>query len=147
MEDPVRRWLPVTIFAACIGLATPAAAQFTAVVPPPRAVQPNAEATRRGQSEGADTTAAAARLSDLRAWVDSAVSSGDARPADVPPVRDSAADTAQVAMAERASAPATRTETVEFRNGALAPDTASPLPLLALLGAASILLGITVRKW
>ena len=159
MENPVKLWLPVAAVAACMGSATPAAAQFTAtVVPPPRAKQPAAEAARPLGAPRADS-AAAARLSDLRAWVDSAAgaiaaepaadsqpdSETDSKPASEP-VGD-AADTGMVTGLTSHSVAAAQRETQDFRNAAPAPATASPLPLLALLGLGSLLLGITVRRW
>ena len=147
----MKLWLPVAAVAACMGSATPAAAQFTAtVVPPPRAKQPAAEAARPLAAPRADS-AAAARLSDLRAWVDSAAGAIATEPAadsQAPSetVGDSA-DTAMVTGPTSRSVAAAQRETQEFRNAAPAPATASSLPLLALLGLGSLLLGITVRRW
>jgi hypothetical protein len=150
MEDPVKRWLPVAAAAACLALANPAAAQFTAAVVPPPAVKDSSSETRRGAPEArSDSAAVAARqLSDLREWVDSAALAVEARPTERP-LATTPGDTLSAAMEEAnmpAAAPA-RTETVEFRNGAIAPSTASPLPLLALLGVGSLLIGIAVRRW
>ncbi len=147
----MKLWFPVAAVAASMGSATPAAAQFTAtVVPPPRAKQPAVEAARPAAAPRADS-AAAARLSDLRAWVDSAAGAIATQPAaDSEAASETVGDTIEAAMVTGStsrSAAAAERETKEFRNAAPAPATASPLPLLALLGLGALLLGITVRRW
>lgn len=119
--------------AALLAGASPAAAQFTAAIPPR---QPAGSAAAGAADSVARDTAVAVRLRDMREWVDSAAVALDVN---VPPSSDSAAlDTAAAAPAPQASAPGGETQ---FRDGAPAPDTATALPFIALIGAGSLLVG------
>jgi len=110
--------------------ASPAAAQFTTVVTPPKRVV--ATATVVADPTPRDT-GRRATLQEMSAWVDSVA--GKAPPAGtLPPVVDSAAGEV-VAPAE----PAATTE--RFSDGARAPNTASPLPALLIAGLAAMATG------
>ncbi|HEU4566176.1 MAG TPA: hypothetical protein VFS05_16055 [Gemmatimonadaceae bacterium] len=129
--------------AALLAGASPAAAQFTAAIPPQRPAKGSAAVA------GADTvtardTSTVVRLREMREWVDSAAV---ALNVNVPPAGDSTArDTTANAPAAPANAPAAETrvatgEVTRFRDGAPAPNTATPLPFVALVGATSLLVG------
>ena len=110
--------------------ASPAAAQFTTVVTPPKRVV--ATATVVADPTPRDT-GRRATLQEMSAWVDSVA--GKAPPAgSLPPVVDSAAGEV-VAPAEPAAA------TERFSDGARAPNTASPLPALLIAGLAAMVTG------
>lgn len=117
-------------------LAAPAAsAQFTGLVTPPPRPAPPVEMVASGGDVSADTTAAR-RMTDMKAWVDSAAVAVAAQaPQDTatPPV----VIETPVAVAEQAPA---------FREGAPAPDTATVLPALVLLGAGLIAGGAALRR-
>lgn len=138
-------------------------AQFTTVVaPPPKEVKPSVPRSMRSDTTIRDTSAAA-RLQEMSAWVDSAAvamgiqtaaadSLAQTVPADttagnviaaqpVDTTGGPAVDSARRVPPERAPR---RTES--FRDGAPAPDTATPFPLLALLGAALIGAGMLLRR-
>ena len=111
-------------------VASPAAAQFTTVVTPPKRVV--ATATVVADPTPRDT-GRRATLQEMSAWVDSVA--GKAPPAgSLPPVVDSAAGEV-VAPAEPAAA------TERFSDGARAPNTASPLPALLIAGLAAMVTG------
>lgn len=101
-------------------------AQITTYVPPAPhgdSVRAAIVAEQKAQTDSATTQS----LANMKTWVDSAA--GVTAP-------DTA--TAQVAVAEpRPTPPLTTT----FSNGAVAPETASPLPLIALVGLAALSLG------
>jgi LPXTG-motif cell wall-anchored protein len=133
--------------AFAVAAAAPAQAQFTAVVVPPK--KPKAEAVAEGKAANAEQTKAdtalKARMTDMKAWVDSAaVAVKVATPAasDSALRADSAAPTPVRPTETRSAAGDVET----FRQGAPAPNTATPLPLLALLGAGSMAAGALLRR-
>jgi hypothetical protein len=141
-------------------------AQFTTVVaPPPKEVKPSVPRSMRSDTTIRDTSAAH-RLQEMSAWVDSAAvamgirtAAADSLTQTVP--ADTTADTTagkviaaqpvdttggpapDSAKVPRESAPG-RTES--FSDGAPAPDTATPFPLIALLGASLIGAGVLLRR-
>ncbi|MDQ3698966.1 MAG: hypothetical protein M3373_13245 [Gemmatimonadota bacterium] len=136
--------------AAAIVLAAPsAAAQFTTAIPPRPTPAESPAAVARADSLARDTTTSS-RLTDMKAWVDSAAVAIDAGA----PAPAMAADTLRTDTTVVVPAPAP-TDAVErrgatrdavLRDGAPAPDTASPLPLLALLGAGALAAGAWLRR-
>ena len=112
-----------------------ARAQFTTVVAPPPRPAATAESTVAGANAAARDTAALTRLTDMKKWVDSAtVALASGGPTTVATPADSTV----------AAAPATPREgavrdsaagTLAMHEGARAPDTATPLPTVALVGA------------
>ena len=140
--------LPAALLAAAL-LAAPAAAhaQFTtAVQPPARRAEPATVAAAESVVVARRDSVVQQQRLDLRAWVDSAAGALAAGqpPAPAVPAADS------MAAQPPAAAPVTGTRpaegTVEFREGAPAPDTATPLPLLLLIGGGATLLGARLRK-
>lgn len=98
-----------------------ASAQFTTYVPPASrsdSVHAAVVAEQKAQSDSITHTT----LTNMKAWVDSAAG-----------VATTTTDTMAAATANET--------TTSFRNGALAPNTASPLPLIALIGLAALSIG------
>jgi hypothetical protein len=133
------------IFLALLGgLPTMVWGQFTTFIPPqpPRAKVTDSAKTVVIRHETVRTdTIMRMRLTDMRAWVDSAAgsvappSTAPKPPESVPTIPASLAhDTASISFVARDSA-------VRVRHGTRAPATASELPLLAAIGAAALAVG------
>lgn len=173
------------VVCALAALSTTAGAQFTAAVAPPKA-KAKVDTTARQDSVRRAAVALAARVTDMKRWVDSAAgvalppesdSAKAATPASVstrPATKDSvilnrnarirsdsAASIATVEVhdstgpggdstASRVPPTSSRQrrggETTRYAAGAPAPNTATELPLLALLGAAALLAGVALRR-
>ena len=154
-----------SIFAASVLAVADVGAQVTTVVAPPRpAEQAKVEAARKTQAQ-ADSVARVT-MTDMKAWVDSAAmavasSAGDraaptgtvaTRPDSAAPVasestvavrdsavvRDSAATAAAAAPSPQLPARASE--------GVPAPDTATPIPTVALIGGALLLIGAAALR-
>ena len=127
-----------TLFVLLALFAVPgASAQFTGLVTPPPRPAPPVELIARAGDVQADTTAAA-RMTDMKAWVDSAAVAVAAQsPQDT---------TAPPAVVVTPVAPVPHEEVSAFRDGAPAPDTATPLPALLLLGAGLVAGGAALRR-
>ena len=124
------------LLAAAMVIISPAGApaQFTGVVSQPKKASASTQATVAAKvvSDSARET----RLSDMKAWVDSAAGSLG--------VSTRAADTSSV-PAVTVTTPHTTTSTGEVASmsaGVRAPDTASMVPLVALVGAVFLSAGI-----
>lgn len=124
-------------FAATAAVApAPLLAQITTFVAPPRKAAVDSEkATVAAAAAKADTTKRMA-LTDMKAWVDSAA--GVATP-QVATADTAMYSTTQPATPSNASRPA---GTTSFSNGAIAPNTASPLPFYLAGGFILILAGM-----
>ena len=146
------RQLSILAAAAALlaGSAPAAAAQFTSVVTPPPPSRSAQVAAARADSAahnvGARDSANATRLTDMKTWVDSAtvaLAGTGAPPRADTTARDSAA--AEVTVTGTASgrrggnAPAPT-----MHDGARAPDTATALPTLAVLGALAVGVGLVL---
>jgi hypothetical protein len=144
----------VSRFAVAIALVTlfagSARAQFTAVVAaPPTSKAKVAAAQQQQQVAARQDSVARVTLTNMKAWVDSAAGSvGTVAPM-------TRTDTAIVAATTQAPAAATTHTTAvakgdvadsTFRQGGRAPNTASPLPMLALLGASSLIAGLALLR-
>lgn len=124
---------------AAAALVTPAvaSAQFTTFVAPPQksdSVKAAAVVEKRAQTD----SVVHMQLGDMKAWVDSAAGVGVA-------YVDTAAQMSPVAvgMDARATTPTTdRAVTTTFSDGAIAPNTASSLPALLMVGFLSIGIGL-----
>jgi LPXTG-motif cell wall-anchored protein len=130
----IRRYIVAAALVAISPLA--AAAQFTAVITPPEkdkaAVVASAPAAARADSQQK------AKLTDMKLWVDSAASALTAR--DTTTRTDTAA---KILPAPVAQAPApVKHAHVSTGDSAALPDTASPLPAVALLGLTMIVSGL-----
>ena len=133
--------------AAAVALfSVPASAQFTGVVVAPRAkAVPASDSAPKTIAERRDSVAKVT-MTNMKDWVDTAAASLGVPVA--PVVLDSAATAAAVAPTSAhvdTAAHAART-TTEFREGAPAPNTATPIPLLALLGLMSLAGGLWMLR-
>lgn len=118
--------------------ASPAKAQFTAVVEAPRkapAPAPVAATTPGATRDSAGRT----QLSDMRAWVDSAAGVS-ASPVQPVAVGDTIAAIADSAAGDVVAEPHVR------EAGVRAPDTATPLPAIVLAGLAMLGAGVWLLR-
>jgi uncharacterized protein YqgV (UPF0045/DUF77 family) len=118
-----RRLLALVMLA---GMPATAAAQFTTFIPPQTRVADSVKAVVAAAEKAQTDSAVNMQLTNMKTWVDSAAG------ITTPPV--TAADSATVGLA-------TVPETTTFTNGARAPETASDLPTLVLVGAVLLALG------
>lgn len=124
-------------FAFCTGISSAATAQFTTFIPPQTRAADSVKTAVAAQQRAETDSIQRVQLTNMKTWVDSAagvIAPPTATRADslmgLPP--DSLTRTqAQVATD---SAPT-------LKNGARAPETASNLPLFALLGAMGLGIG------
>jgi hypothetical protein len=150
------------MLAAALALAVSAQtlpAQFTTVVVPPPKEQ-RSSVPRSMSSDSSRDTSTAGRLAEMSAWVDSASVAMGIEPvaaeslaAGVPadttgdPLAGPPADTTGGPTTDSLQAPAPSVQAPdEFLEGAPAPDTATPFPMLALLGASLIAAGALLRR-
>ncbi|HEX6537460.1 MAG TPA: hypothetical protein VF041_22960 [Gemmatimonadaceae bacterium] len=136
--------------------ASPAAAQFTAAVVPPERVVVKDTTTPKDSARKARVVLEQ-RMSDMKAWVDSAAVALASRPDSVPPETTVVRAESTVAAPVRASPDSVtavasgevvdeRSGTTKFRPGAPAPETATPLPLFAVAGATMLALGLLLLR-
>jgi len=114
-----------------------AAAQFTTFIPPQAKAADSAKAAVIAQKSAQADTSLNTRLTNLKTWVDSAA--GVVTPPRT--AQDSLAPLNPVIPASD-SLSMKASDTATLKNGARAPATASDLPLLALIGAGALGLGI-----
>lgn len=127
----------VCLLGALIALLPAAAsAQFTTFVAPPKRTDslkpPVAAAPVRTQSDAAARVA----LTNMKVWVDSAAGVGAQAPSMIP-----APEAPPSTQLPTVGALKPRKVTTTFSNGAVAPETASSLPLIALVGIAALSIG------
>jgi hypothetical protein len=139
MESTVVR-IPTISFVLALLAAPAASAQFTGLVTPPPRPAPPAELVARGGDVTSDT-AVGRRMTDMKAWVDSAAVAVEAQAP-----RDTTTPPPVIVETPPAAEPAPQEEVSAFREGAPAPDTATPLPALLLLGAGLIAGGAALRR-
>jgi hypothetical protein len=80
-------------------------------------------------------------MSDMRTWVDSAAVAVAAQSP-----QDTATPPVVIETPQAEAPPAAQEEVTAFREGAPAPDTATPLPALLLLGAVLLAGGAALRR-
>jgi hypothetical protein len=119
-----RRLFVLALIAGTPGFA---GAQFTTFIPPKNKVADSVKAAVVAEQKAQGDSLARVQVTNMRTWVDSA--------AGVTATPRTAADS----LAQGLTAAAT--ETTTFRDGTRAPATASALPFIALLGAATLLVG------
>src|SRR5829696_5790227 len=123
-----RRLLALTLV---VGFPGALAAQFTTFIPPQNKVADSVKAAVVAEQKAQADSSVHTQLTNMKTWVDSAA--GVIAPtATSLTATDSLADT----VAAKGAA-----DTSALRNGALAPATASDLPLLAAVGAAALAVG------
>lgn len=130
-----RAALCLTVFTLLSAL--PAGAQFTTYVAPP-APKP-ADSARVVAATGTvpGDTARRVEITNMKAWVDSAAGQVVGR---------HLTSNEPVPGATVTTTSTTTASTTTFRDGSRAPDTATPLPTLALLGAASLAAGLMLLR-
>jgi len=136
--------------AMMIAGAASANAQITTVVAsPPKRVDPAQQATAQ-REQAAQDSIARVTMTGMKQWVDSAAAALAIRPDTVPTTADTAVGTPRAATSPAArsnsQAPTRADSTAEFRDGARAPDTATPIPAIALAGAALIAIGAAMKR-
>lgn len=132
-----------------------ARAQFTTYVQPPRKETKVPAAVTAAQEKAKSDSVQRAAITDMKTWVDSAAVALAAGGADSAGATVARRDTA-FDRVDSASAPARDTPsrtrdtagvpTTRFRDGARAPNTASPLPAIALSGAGLLVLGLGLAR-
>ena len=137
--------------AMLIAGAASANAQITTVVaPPPKRNEPAQQAAAAQREQAAQDSIARVTMTGMKEWVDSAAAALAIRPDTVPTTADTAVGTARVPSAptpdSRSQAPTRSDSTAEFREGARAPDTATPIPAIALAGGLLIAAGVALRR-
>jgi LPXTG-motif cell wall-anchored protein len=118
-----------------------ASAQFTTYIAPAKPKVTPAEVVAMRTDSVRTDSIRPRRLTDMKAWVDSAAGSIAAAP---PAVTDTSRGEV-VAPVTRPARPAPKPSST-FREGAAAPNTASPLPGLAVLGTLMIGLGLWLSR-
>jgi hypothetical protein len=147
----IRQLLAATAALLTFGVASPAAAQITTTIPRPKPNEQAQVAAARREAAAQDSVTRVT-LTGMKEWVDSAANALAVRPdtAGAPSVTGVAAPAppgAQPDTTRSSAQPQQPTpQQPEFRDGAPAPDTATPLPTLALAGGALIVLGVLVRR-
>jgi hypothetical protein len=138
------RYQTLAILAFSTLLPTAAEGQFTAFTPPRQRVDTTARRapTPAEQKQATADSIARVTITNMKAWVDSAA--GDVVVNRVDSTGRPVAATGPVTS----PAPAAAAEsTTTFRDGARAPDTATYLPLLLLVGTGAVGLGVLLLRW
>jgi hypothetical protein len=131
----------IIVLAFATLLPATAAGQFTTFVTPPRPRVDSAKtvATPAQQQAAADSVARVA-ITNMKAWVDSAAG-------DVVVNRVDSAGRPVAARGPVTSGTTAGASTSVFRDGAQAPDTATWLPLLVLVGTGAVGVGVLLLRW
>jgi hypothetical protein len=148
----VNKWLGRVAIAAMVSFgAGRAGAQITTVIAPPKPNQAKqVEVARREQA--AQDSVARVTLTDMKQWVDSAAGALAIRPdtgtvpaADAAAARPAALAASPVDSASGRVTASAGSSRAEFRDGVRAPDTATPIPSIAVLGSTLLILGLALR--
>ena len=136
---------------ALLAFAPALAAQFTTLVLPAPADAPHRVQARSDTLRRTDSILVARRITDMRAWVDSAALAMAAKAPDsvgTAPGADSLARGPKPAPAVAAVKPAAKpaASPTTFQNGAPAPATATTLPLITLIGVGAVLFGSLLKR-
>ena len=128
-----RRWI---VALASVVIAAPAPAQFTTFIAPPSPVKDSIKAAVVAQQHAAADSITRAQITDMKTWVDSAAGLvAPVRPTDTTSARDTTLTKNNTTVA-RSTVP----------GAALAPETASPLPFMLVIGVAAMLLGLAMMR-
>ena len=138
----LRKATTAILFTAAALLAPAAlSAQFTTFVAPPRKAAADSAPKTVAAKARADSVARMS-VTDMKTWVDSAAGTSTQVA--------SASDTTMAAANAAATAPqaanANARTTTTFSNGAIAPNTASPLPAYLAAGLASLSAGLFLLR-
>lgn len=157
------------VLALTASLPAAAQAQFTTYIPPLPRTTDSAKAAVAAAEKARTDSSFAAQVAAMKTWVDSAAGvapplklgpnasavstpnrpAAPARPPVAQPAPTVAPNPPLPAMPTPTPKPtpvsrATAVDTVHFSNGIPAPETASDLPLLALIGAALLIVGMVL---
>jgi LPXTG-motif cell wall-anchored protein len=138
----MKAWLGRAACAAIVVFgAARADAQITTLMDPPKRVDAKQQAAVK-REEVVQDSIARVTMTGMKEWVDSAATALAVRPDTTPtPASDSGSSAAQ----RRQAPQRTDSATAEFRDGARAPNTGTPIPTVALVGAVMVLLGAALR--
>ena len=131
----------LTTLIMIVSFPAAAAAQFTTFIPPQNKVADSVKTAVAVEQKARTDSSVNMQLTNMKTWVDSAAGVVSAPRT----AADSLADS--LPMAKVAGV-----DSVALRGGARAPETASDLPLLALIGATALgigalLLGAGAKSW
>jgi hypothetical protein len=146
----VSKWIERAAAVALVVFgAARANAQITAVIASPKKAEAKAQAAAR-REEVAQDSIARVTLTGMKQWVDSAAGSLALRPDTGTAPSETAVPVAPTpSRADSAPTPVRRGTAAPdsaFRDGARAPNTATPAPTLALVGAVMVLAGVAMRR-
>ena len=134
-----------------VGAGT-ANAQITAVVAsPPRKTELAQQVAAQQRERVVQDSVARVAMTGMKEWVDSASAALAIRPDTVPTAADTALGTPRTATApapqsDSAASARSSERSSEFRDGARAPDTATPIPTIGLAGVLLILMGVAMKR-
>ena len=133
-----RSTITAILFAATAAMApAPLFAQITTFVAPPRSAKTDTTNATVAATPAQRDTMTRMTLGNMKAWVDSAAGVGTSAS------QVAAADTTMTPMAQTPASPTpSRAGTTTFSNGAIAPNTASPLPFYLAAGVLLIFVGL-----
>ena len=133
-----------------VGAATANAQITTVVASPPRKTEAAQQAAAQQRERVAQDSVARVAMTGMKEWVDSASAALAIRPDTVPTPADTALATPRAATAPSQKSDTSATARAserqpEFRDGARAPDTATPVPAIGLAGIVLILAGVAMK--
>jgi hypothetical protein len=114
---------------ASVIIAVPASAQFTTFIAPPSPVKDSIKTAALASQRSVADSITRSQITDMKTWVDSAAGLPQVRPPDTAIRRDTTPPVATTVS-----------------NGVVAPETASFLPLLLVLGVSLMLLGAVLMR-
>lgn len=134
-----------------VGVGTAKAQITTFVASPPRKIEPAQQAAAQQREKVAQDSVARVAMTGMKEWVDSASAALAIRPDTVPATSDTAVGTPRAATApapksDSSASARTSERQPEFRNGARAPNTATPIPVIGLAGVVLILTGMAMKR-
>ena len=136
----------LAIFALSILLPAGVEAQFTTFTPPRQRTDTTVRpAPTPAQQQVAADSVARVTITNMKAWVDSAAGDVVVNRPDSTGRPVAATGPVTLGTTPRVATPAE--STLAFRDGARAPDTATYLPLLILVGTGAIGVGVVLLRW
>jgi hypothetical protein len=130
-----------------VGAGTANAQITTVVAAPPRKTEAAQQAAAQQREKVAQDSVARVTMTGMKEWVDSASAALAIRPDTVPTTADSSVGTPRAATAPAPKSDSSTAERQpEYRDGARAPDTATPIPAIGLAGVVLILAGMALKR-
>jgi hypothetical protein len=124
-----------------------AAGQFTTFTPPRPRVDTTRVAPTPAQQQVTADSMARATITNMKAWVDSAAGDIVVNRADSAGRPIAAGGPVTTGSTTTGRNPTPAESTMTFRDGARAPDTATFLPLLVLIGTGALGVGVVLLRW